>query len=133
MKLLCLTLSLLVCACTSLKQKNTVQIDNQNYSVISNQQVISNQDKVDAVIYWHQRTDDAIIRTTHKNERKEGKFFIPNLATGLSKLIKKRNKVIIMVLDEDMMQHSRTKTILKSLPKATKVYISYFPKNGTQK
>ena len=79
-----------------------------------------------------QRSDDAVIRVTHNNERKEGKFFIPNLTSGLSKLIKKSRMTIIMVLDKDMMQHRRTRTLLNSLSDNTKVYISYFPKYKEQ-
>ena len=132
MKIILVTLSLLFCACSSPTSNSHIQVGNKTHKIISNAEVIKNKDRVDAVVYWHQRSDDAIIRVTHNNERKEGKFFIPNLASGLSKLIKKRNKVIIMVLDKDMMQHSRTKTLLNSLSDNTQVYISYFPEQGTQ-
>lgn len=132
MKILLVTLSILLCACSSPTGNSHVQVENKTHKIISNVEVIKNQDRVDAVVYWHQRSDDAIIRVTHNNERKEGKFFIPNLASGLSKLIKKRHKVIIMVLDKDMMQHSRTRTLLNSLSDNTKVYISYFPVQGTK-
>ena len=132
MKILLVTLSILLCACSSPTGNSHVQVGNKTHKIISNVEVIKNQDRVDAVVYWHQRSDDAIIRVTHNNERKEGKFFIPNLASGLSKLIKKRHKVIIMVLDKDMMQHSRTRTLLNSLSDNTKVYISYFPVQGTK-
>jgi hypothetical protein len=83
-------------------------------------------DKADAVIAWHQSTDTAVIRTKHRGDIKEGTFFIPNLATGLSKLHKGK-KTIIMILDEELLHAKGTTSILNSLnPRWVRVYITFF-------
>ena len=121
----------MICAsCNSINSDQNFKTGNIAYTVISNEKLRENIDKVDAVVYWRQDSDDAVIRVTHNNERKEGKFFIPNLTSGLTKLLKKSRMTIIMVMDEDMMPHRRTRTILNSLPSSTNLYVSYFPKSA---
>ncbi|MCH2206152.1 MAG: hypothetical protein MK132_09825 [Lentisphaerales bacterium] len=58
-------------ACLSSNEKEYLQIGNKTYRIISNPVVLINRNLVDAAVYWHQRSDDAIIRVTHSNELKK--------------------------------------------------------------
>ncbi|MCM8535214.1 MAG: hypothetical protein NE334_04705 [Lentisphaeraceae bacterium] len=129
------TLSLLLlllfgssCSTTSSSNGGTVIIGKRKYQVINHATVRKYLDKANAVVAWHQMSEDAVIRTTHRGERKEADFYIANLSDGLDKLFKGRI-TIVMIIDEEHVQHDRAKRLLMSLnPRKVKVYISYFKK-----
>ncbi|MCM8533974.1 MAG: hypothetical protein NE330_22625 [Lentisphaeraceae bacterium] len=116
------------CSMTSSSESGSVIIGKRKYQVINHATVRKYLDKANAVVAWHQMSEDAVIRTTHRGERKEADFYIANLADGLDKLFKGRI-TIVMIIDEEHAQHDRTKRLLMSLnPRKVKVYISYFKK-----
>ena len=119
-------LSISSCSMTSGGESQTIVIGKRKYQVINHATVRKYLDKANAVVAWHQMSEDAVIRTTHRGERKEADFYIANLSDGLDKLFKGRITIVI-IMDEGLIQHDRTKRLLASLnPRKVKVYISYF-------